>query len=67
MLIRALTRACGRLTFAPDDIVDVDKADALELIAAGAAVRVGEDADAESVDDAEKDADQVKPSKSKKG
>ena len=66
MLIRALTRACGRLTFAPDDIVDVDKSDALELIAAGAAVRVGED-ETESSDDSDKDSDQVKPSKSKKG
>lgn len=66
MLIRALTRACGRLTFAPDDIVDVDKADALELIAAGAAVRVGEDAETVD-DDSEKDSDQAKPSKSKKG
>lgn len=66
MLIRALTRACGRLTFAPDDIVDLDKADALELIAAGAAARVGEDS--ENVDDnSEKDSDQAKASKSKKG
>jgi hypothetical protein len=54
------------LTFAPDDIVDVDKADALELIAAGAAVRVGEDAETVD-DDSEKDSDQAKPSKSKKG
>lgn len=40
MLIRALTRACGRLTFAPDDVVDVSEDDALALIEAGAAVEV---------------------------
>jgi len=63
MLIRALTRACGRLTFAPDDIVDLETADALELIAAGAAVKVVDDA----VDEANKDSDAAKPSKPKKG
>jgi hypothetical protein len=51
------------LTFAPDDIVDLETADALELIAAGAAVKVVDDA----VDEANKDSDAAKPSKPKKG
>lgn len=66
MLIRALTRACGRLTFEPDQILDVDEADGVELLAAGAAVRVKPLAEVEQIADPV-ETDSQKPSKSKKG
>lgn len=40
MLIRVTTRACGRLSFAPGQVIDLAPPDALQLIDAGAAVAV---------------------------
>lgn len=36
MLVRTLTRACGRLSFEPDREIDLSPADAEQLAAAGA-------------------------------
>lgn len=50
------------MVFAPDELIDVDRADALELIAAGAAVSADEN-ESEAVEEP----DQTKATKSKKG
>lgn len=40
MLIQTLTRACGRLNFEPGDKIELPDSDAMDLIAAGAAMQV---------------------------
>jgi hypothetical protein len=60
MLIRTLTRACGRFCFDAGDQIDLPDADALELIAAGAATQLDKP-------EADASVETPKSSKSKKG
>ena len=59
MLIRTLTRACGRLNFEPGDEIELPDAEAKDLIDAGAAMQLAsQDSDPPEL---------PKPSKTKKG
>lgn len=66
MLIRTLTRCCGRLTFDFGEQMNLPEADATELIAAGAAISLEVKASSD-VETEEGTPTKPKASKAKKG